>query len=164
MTNDRLAATFHGASLTDTLRPILAAYRAEVQPHWSPATAHPDFDGKAGDPAGQCGVTSAWLQRRLAEDHGIAAWYCVGRVMCATHGQTLRNHCWLEIGDMTWDRTVIDLTADQIPCWDGTFLYASYWVIYEEFARYSADVRLPEPEWGDDLRPRLAILTAEVGR
>jgi len=143
----------------DELRPILHGYRQQVQQAWSPATAHPGFDGKAGDPAGQCGVTSAWLQRRLLEDHGIAAWYCEGRVDCFGHDHSIRWHCWLEIGGMDWSRRVIDLTADQIPCWDGTFLYATYWVLLEDFARYSADVRLQEPEGLDDLRHRLTILT-----
>ena len=143
----------------DELRPILHGYRQQVQKAWTTATASPYYNGADGSPVGQCGVTAAWLQERLREDHGVETLFCVGRVICTAHGLTLRNHCWLEIGDMTWDRTVIDLTADKVPCWDGTFLYASYWVLCEEFARYSSDVRLPEPEWGEDLRPRLAILT-----
>lgn len=146
----------------DELRPILAGYRQQVERAWSEDTSHPAHKGAIGSPVGQCGVTSAWLQERLYEDCAVEALYCEGRVTCTTHSQTLRHHCWLEIGGMTWDRTVIDLTADQIPCWDGTYLYASYWVLCEEFARYSADVRLPVPSREDDLRQRLALLKAAL--
>lgn len=64
----------------DELRPILAGYRAQVEAAWSPATAHESYEGKAGGPAGQCGVTSAWLQRRLAEDHGIGSSFWIGNL------------------------------------------------------------------------------------
>ncbi len=148
-------------TLTDTLRPILAAYRAEVQPHWSPATAHPDFDGKQGDPAGQCGVTSAWLQRRLAEDHGIETQYCTGR-RYATPTDLGSPHCWLE-----WENSatvVFDLTADQFlgsPVVCGTYvdLARRERVLYVALHSFAAAELTADP-----VQARLAILTAEVGR
>ena len=164
MTSDKLAATFHGASLTDTLRPILEAYRQEVQPHWSPASAHPDFDGKQGGPAGQCGVTSAWAQRRLREDHGIVAWYCAGAVRI-NHHVVQAAHCWLEINDGR-DWLVVDLTAGQIPrVSDLPILYAAYselrqdGIAYLYRRRFTAEQLLADPVQG-----RLAVLTSEVGR
>ncbi len=142
------------------LRPILAAYRAEVQPHWSPATAHPSFDGQEGDPAGQCGVTSAWLQRRLAEDHGIETAYCVGSMECRYHGERLSQHCWLEASD----RIIIDLTSDQIAC--GLRLWAYHWDETDETQiRYCVGRYLSSADLlADRVQARLAILTAEVGR
>ena len=163
MTSDKLAATFHGASLTDTLRPILTAYRAEVQPHWSPATAHPDFDGKQGDPAGQCGVTSAWVQRRLAEDHGVYAWYCVGSVWL--NNRRIATHCWLEL-DEGKDRLVADVTASQFAgVSDLPVLYASHSELVQDGITYLYRRRFTTEELlADPVQARLAILTSEVGR
>ena len=84
----------------------LAAYRARVSKAWSPATAHPGFAGADQSPVGQCGVTSAWLQKQLAGDHRLRAWLQNGVVR--VHGELFINHCWLEV-----DGVVVDLTADQ---------------------------------------------------
>lgn len=94
------------------LRPILAGYREQVEKAWSEDTAHPDYLGFDGQPDGQCGVTSAWLQERLAEDHDIVAAFCVGTVL--VRGLLVEsNHCWLEIGAGV-HRIVADITADQL--------------------------------------------------
>ena len=159
---DKLAATFHGAPLTDTLRPILEAYRQEVQPHWSPASAHPAFDGKQGDPAGQCGVTSAWAQRRLREDHGVETVFCVGVMQCLYHDKRLDDHCWLEIGEGD-DRLIIDLTSDQIGCGFSAWVMNDA-VLHAEDHCYVADIHLVARDLADPVQARLAILTAEVGR
>ncbi len=150
-------------TLTDTLRPILTAYRAEVQPHWSPATAHEDFDGKVGDPAGQCGVTSAWLQRRLREDHGIETGFVVGALRTTARDY---DHCWLQVKAPGVWLPIIDLTADQFPptqqlpvvCdgWQTLFNRGIHYVTYEWL--------FPEELLADPVGARLAILTSAVGR
>ena len=156
------------SDLTDTLRPILDAYRAEVQPHWAPASAHPEFDGKQGDPAGQCGVTSAWLQRRLLEDHGIETRYCVGPVH---GGNTLLDarHCWLEHDLPSGEWLIIDLTSDQfrhlwftepVVCERPDEIVAQRWVYYAT----ASTVVSPAQLLLDPVQARFAILTAEVGR
>lgn len=138
----------------DELRPILAAYRAQVEPAWSPATAHPNYDGKAGDPAGQCGVTSAWLQRRLREDHGIETTYCVGDVHQG-FTKSLRDHCWLEVGP---DRYVVDLTIDQ--AWPRVEFVGRHWDLQQAGLDYQAHRWLtPEALLADKVQPRLALLT-----
>ncbi|HEY9410654.1 MAG TPA: hypothetical protein VIP77_13835 [Jiangellaceae bacterium] len=158
---DKLAAAFHGASLTDTLRPILAAYRAEVQPHWSAATAHPDYEGAAGSPVGQCGVTSAWLQRRLAEDHGLEVRYCTG-TRIASPTDLGSSHCWLEL--LYGATLVIDLTADQFPNGEP-ITFASYAEIASSGVWYVTRHDAPASEMATDpVQPRLAILTEAVGR
>jgi len=136
----------------DGLRPILAAYRAQVQQAWSAATAHEGYEGKAGDPAGQCGVTSAWLQRRLLEDHGIDAAFRGGHVL-VTGVSTGADHCWLEIGEGS-DRVVVDLTADQ-------FSVLRPWPVV---CSTHADLRdqgidYVEQCWPTQLARRLAVLT-----
>lgn len=91
----------------NTLRPILYAYRNQVQRAWTTTTAHPGFEAAPGDPAGQCGVTSAWLQHRLKTDHDIPTIYYTGRVYL--HRELLADrHCWLQDGPV-----VIDLTGSQ---------------------------------------------------
>ena len=159
MTNDKLAATFHGASLTDTLRPILAGYRELIQPAWSPATAHEGYIAKRGNPTGQCGVTSAWLLRRLREDIGVNAVFCSGSVVPNGRGASLRDHCWLEVGTGI-DRIVVDLTIDQ------AFPEAEFAGRHGDLMRslhYTARRRLsPELMLNDPVQIRLALLTEVV--
>ena len=127
------------------LEQVLTGYRERVQPAWSAATAHPDFPASPGDPAGQCGVTSAWLQKRLQEDHGMQTLYCVGRV-----GRP--SHCWLETGNL-----VIDLTVDQfLP---GQPYAAALWQRWEAGLNYRLDYCLPlYAVASDPVAPRLKIL------
>lgn len=90
----------------DILRPILHDYRSEVQKLWTPETAY-GTEGAYGDPKGQCGVTSAWLQKRLRIDHELGAVYYVGRVL--ENGLDISGkHCWLQLGPI-----VVDLTGSQ---------------------------------------------------
>jgi hypothetical protein len=88
---------------------LLAGYREIVEPAWSTDTIHPGYtvDG----PAGQCGVTAAWLQERLLADHGVTTLYCKGSVYRGTV-LVSADHCWLAVAR---DGAVIDLTADQFP-------------------------------------------------
>ena len=147
----------------DTLRPILAAYRAEVQPHWSAETAHPDYEGAAGSPVGQCGVTSAWLQRRLAEDHGVEAHYTLGILRNASNYGV--EHVWLDLG--AWpDSLVLDLTADQDPKFGLTSVVCTgYSDLFREGADYIPERYLSLAETlRNPVRERLAILTEAVGR
>lgn len=130
--------------MTYPLREILADYRATVEKAWTADTAHEGYEGAAGSPVGQCGVTSAWLQRRLLEVHGYPTWYCEG---FAYHGPewTEVHHCWLAFGA----GRVIDLTADQFPA--PVMAYLPSRVL-------TADIAGDEP-----VQERLALLTEAVG-
>ena len=97
----------------DELRLVLAGYRTQVEQAWSEKTAHQYHKGLPGAPDGQCGVTSAWLQERLRDNHAIDSLYCIGSAYALGVSEPL-EHCWLEIGG-GWDRIIVDLTADQIP-------------------------------------------------
>jgi len=139
----------------DELRPILHAYRQQVERAWSPATAHEGYEGKAGDPAGQCGVTSAWLQRRLLEDHGIEAAYCIGT---RSNGHHVARHCWLETGRVV-DPVIIDLTADQygggpVTCDLHSVLVVEHWFYYTTLQRLDTEGLLTDP-----VQARLAIIS-----
>lgn len=139
----------------DELRPILAAYRKQVEPAWSAATAHPDYEGKPGDPTGQCGVTSAWLQRRLREDHGIEtairflAW----------------SHCWLETvepGDAY--PVVIDLTANQWPQTEKWVVVCDEFtdLVRQDLLYVYIQSLTHEQLLADPVQERLALLTEAV--
>ena len=150
----------------DTLRPILAAYRAEVQPHWSAATAHPDYDGAAGSPVGQCGVTSAWVQRRLAEDHGIKTRFILGTLFGSENSEEPLDlrHCWLEFDALPGVlEPVIDLTADQ---YGAEPVICESWItlIAKDIWYCHRSSRSIEQLADDPVQPRLAILTEAVGR
>lgn len=147
----------------DELRPILTGYRTKVEAAWSPATAHPDFEGKAGDPAGQCGVTSAWLQRRLAEDHGIVAMYCIGQLFVPRAHETLRDHCWLEL-DTTAADVIIDLTADQLPSLkDRSVICSTYADLFGDGIDYSPQQDMSAADLlVDPVQARLAVLEAAL--
>ena len=145
----------------DELRPILAEYRTRVSAGWSKATAHPDHDAADGSPVGQCGVTSAWLQQRLLEDHRVETYYCVGQL----HHLTFTSpspHCWLQFGRPNYaDRVVVDLTADQVSgleihkaiCSTHVSLAVTQWLYYDDFARLTAADLADDP-----VQRRLAIL------
>jgi hypothetical protein len=142
----------------DELRPILMGYRKQVEQAWSPATAHEGYEGRAGDPAGQCGVTSAWLQRRLLEDHGIETAYCIGT---RSNGHHSARHCWLETGRVL-DPVINDLTADQyggdpVTCDFYSVLVLEHWFYYSTERRLDTEGLLADP-----VQARLAILTAAL--
>jgi hypothetical protein len=143
----------------DELRPILTAYRKQVEQGWSKATAHPSYEGADGSPVGQCGVSSAWLQRRLLEDHGIATAYCYGAVY-SNHRVVGADHCWLELGAGP-DRLVIDVTADQMPgVSDFPVLYASHSELIRDDIAYRALGRGPSVTANG--HGRLALLEAAL--
>lgn len=146
----------------DELHPILTAYRTRIQPAWSKATAHPSFEGADGSPVGQCGVTSAWLQQRLREDHEIAAWYCIGAVRI--HNRVIQSgHCWLEIGE---DRTrlIADLTAGQVQYLSNfEILFAPYWELRQDGIAYLPRIRKTiEQLLSDPVADRLALLESAL--
>ena len=137
----------------DELRPILTAYRARIQPAWSKATAHPSFEGADGSPVGQCGVTSAWLQRRLREDHGIETLYCSGSYYAKPTSQGVA-HCWLEY--INGHFVVLDLTADQIG--GDEVVCDSYMDLYSQGVHYVTHDGSPGPAPSVAFARRLTLL------
>ena len=144
----------------DELRPILQGYREQVAPAWSPATAY-NGDGEQGSPRNQCGVTSAWLQRRLAEDHGVETVYCYGTVI-STRTFRAVDHCWLEIGDAT-KALILDLTGTQIPTLTWRVVCMDYVALYERGFDYNLSERFAfEQLAADPVQARLAVLEAAM--
>ncbi|WP_328855104.1 hypothetical protein OHB01_07000 [Microbispora hainanensis] len=99
-------------------RDRLLGYRRMLEPCWSERTVHPRYQESpvaAGDPRGQCGVTSVWLARTLRTDLLLEPVYCYGRLRVGRDDvEDVSHHCWVEIGPAHDPRRfVIDLTADQ---------------------------------------------------
>lgn len=126
------------------LREVLAAYRATVEKAWTADTAHEGYEGAAGSPVGQCGVTSAWLQRRLLDDHDRVTLFMEGKVHYGPDWTEAR-HCWL--ADVSG--RLIDLTADQFPS--------------PVVAYFPMHVALADQITDETLQARVALLTKAMG-
>jgi hypothetical protein len=141
----------------DELRPILTGYRAEVEKGWTTATAMPGYSGGPGLPNGQCGATSAWLRKRLLDDHNLKTHFTAGVLMV---GSEVTAHCWLETHGY---ELVLDITADQmdrttkVVCCSPTEAAGMNLV-------YVSHMYLPDLDREGDLLRRTALLTEAVGR
>lgn len=144
----------------DELRPILTAYRAEVQQGWTVDTAQGGYEAGPGLPAGQCGATSLWLQKRLWLDHGVKAVFTFGSMFTSRPKVELSQHCWLE----TDHYCVVDLTADQLP--GGPEVVNALWphTDREYGVAYSVERFMHDLSDQTDLLRRTALLTEAVGR
>ena len=62
------------------LEPVLSRVRALLSRSWSPDTAYPEsfIESRwfAGNPQGQCGVSSVWLAELLAREYSIYSTFC----------------------------------------------------------------------------------------
>ena len=110
------------------LRPALHEFRALLAGSWSPATAYPESvtpsHWSAGDPRGQCGVSTAWLAEVLHRDYSIASTFCRGSLTFSERAaQDLPDHCWLEITPESGEDLVLDLTCDQAHGFDREIVF-----------------------------------------
>lgn len=99
------------------LPPVLDGFRALLSRSWSPETAYPDTVTPskwiAGDPSGQCGVSSVWLAKMLAHKYSIRSTFCRGSLMFEGKAEDVGDHCWLEIQGESGEELILDLTSDQ---------------------------------------------------
>jgi len=104
----------------------LREYRRILEKAWSAETMHPSYltevDQIGPSSRGQCGVSSVWLARELADVYHAEPTYCYGDLLFPDgSGEPVTHHCWVEVGDHDDPgRVVIDLTSDQAePSRDG---------------------------------------------
>jgi hypothetical protein len=100
------------------LRPALEGFRVLLSRSWSSDTVHWETilptRWSAGDPQGQCGVTSAWLGEILAREYSVPSTFCRGFLIFGQHNaENVLDHCWLEIDGAYGEEIVVDLTCDQ---------------------------------------------------
>ena len=111
------------------LRPALGTYRARLAESWSPDTAYPGSVTPsrwfAGNPQGQCGVSSVWLAEELAREYSITSTFCLGSLIFDdAQAEDLLHHCWLEIPTEP-EELVLDLTCDQARGFDREIVFDS---------------------------------------
>lgn len=122
--------------------------REVLASHWTDATIYPSFKATRtpDQPAshGQCGVSSAWVLRRLGRPWRSAAYYCVGDVLFSEgEPDVAKFHCWVEIGDeSSTKRLVIDLTCDQFQALrDVSVLIEDHGTLMDRSIEYKASSR-----------------------
>jgi hypothetical protein len=111
------------------LRPALGTFRTRLAGSWSPDTAYPGSVTPshwfAGNPEGQCGVSSVWLAEELARKYSIRSTFCLGSlVFDDDQAKDLLDHCWLEIPTEPGE-LVLDLTCDQARGFDRAIVFDS---------------------------------------
>ena len=111
------------------LRPALGTFRARLAESWSPDTAYPGSVRPsrwfAGNPQGQCGVSSAWLAEELVRQYSITSTFCLGALIFDDdQTEDLLEHCWLEIPTEP-EELVLDLTCDQARGFDREIVFDS---------------------------------------
>jgi hypothetical protein len=124
--NSRSAQTM-SPSVERALRHALGTFRARLARSWSPHTAYPGSVTRwfAGNPQGQCGVSSVWLAEELARQYSITSTFCQGSLIFdGVQAEDLLDHCWLEIPAEA-EELVLDLTCDQARGFDREIVFDS---------------------------------------
>ena len=144
-------------TLVRRLNRKLSKHRDVLARAWSDDTIHPSFKAtKSPDqPAshGQCGVSSAWLMRRLSWSWRFRANYCIGDVLFGEGDYGVAEfHCWVEIGHASsTKRLVIDLTCDQFEKFRNTpVLCEPYRSLVDRSIEYKAASRMRFKDLRDD--------------
>jgi hypothetical protein len=122
------------------LRPAVGTFRAQLAESWSPDTAYPGSIAPshwfAGNPQGQCGVSSVWLAQELAREYSIASTFYLGSLIFDdAQAEDLLNHCWLEIPTEPGE-LVLDLTCDQARGFDREIVFDSKSVLDQAHIYY----------------------------
>jgi hypothetical protein len=112
------------------LRADLLEFRARLALSWSPDTAYPGSVTPshwfAGNPQGQCGVSSVWLAEELVREYAIPSTFCSGSLIFDDdQAEDLLEHCWLEIPADPSEELVLDLTCDQARGFDREIVFDS---------------------------------------
>jgi hypothetical protein len=133
-----------------TLIPELTLQRFKklLSQGWSPETAYPGavdrLNWTAGDPGGQCGVSSVWLAKVLRYQYSISSTFCVGSLIFYWRSaeNLLDNHCWLEINDESGEELILDLTCDQAHGFDRPIVFDSKTNLNQERIYYLSRERV----------------------
>jgi hypothetical protein len=103
------------------------------------------------------------LLKRLAEDHGMFAWFVEGTAYHLGDEDEL-DHCWLELGHSR-NRVVVDITADQMEgLRDRPVVCATVPELLAEKVSYTSRRRMVAADLRADkaLQERLGVLTAAL--
>jgi hypothetical protein len=110
------------------LWPALDGFRALLSLSWRPDTAYPGTvtpaKWVAGDPNGQCGVSSVWLAEMLSHKYSIRSTFCRGSLTFDGQAEDVGDHCWLEIQGESGE-LILDLTSDQAQGFNRQIVFES---------------------------------------
>jgi hypothetical protein len=126
----------------------LDGIRALLTRSWSRATVYSEADKQerwvAGDPRGQCGVSSVWLAEVLASEYSISSVFCQGSLIFGDEKaeNVLEDHCWLEINNGSSEELVLDLTCGQAKGFDRDFVFDTKTVLNLQQIEYRATERI----------------------
>lgn len=127
---------------------VLHRFKRLLSQSWSPKTAYPgavdELNWTAGDPCGQCGVSSVWLAEVLRYQYSISSTFCLGSLIfyCRGAENFLDDHCWLEINEETGEELILDLTCDQARGFDRPIVFDSKTDLDQERIYYRSRVRV----------------------
>jgi hypothetical protein len=129
------------------LAPALDGFRALLSRSWSPETAYPDTVSPshwiAGNPCGQCGVSSLWLAEILDREYSIHSTFCRGSLAFDTNeAEDVADHCWLEIEGSSGEELILDLTCDQARGFERQIVFGSRADLDREHVHYVPRERL----------------------
>lgn len=146
--NDRFPDAISRGNLESAIaEPALIRVRALLARSWSPDTALPGSFAKsrwvAGNPHGQCGVSSVWLAELLAREYSIYSTFCQGSLSFDDeNAESLSDHCWLEINARLGNPLIIDLTCDQARGFDRQIVFEAKAKLESEGVHYRSTVRV----------------------
>jgi hypothetical protein len=126
---------------TLVLEPTLERFRSLLSEGWSPDTAYPstppELNWIAGNPRGQCGVSSVWLAEVLDCEYSIRSTFCMGSVIFDEQdAENLLDHCWLEIDSESCEELILDLTCDQAQGFHRQIVFDSRAQLDQEHVHY----------------------------
>jgi len=129
------------------LEPLLSRVRTLLARSWSPDTAYPgsfiESRWFAGNPEGQCGVSSVWLAELLAREYLIYSTFCQGSLIFDDeNAEDLFDHCWLEINASRGNPLIVDLTCDQARGFDRQIVFEAKAKLESEGVHYFSTVRV----------------------
>ena len=146
------------------LEPVLSRVRALLSRSWSPDTAYPEsfIESRwfAGNPQGQCGVSSVWLAELLAREYSIYSTFCQGSLIFDDeNAQDLSDHCWLEINASRGNPLVVDLTCDQARGFDRQIVFDAKAKLESDGVHYISTERVDTTDLsGNPVWPRYTRL------
>jgi hypothetical protein len=136
-----------GQALRTAVQPALGEFRAVLAGSWSAETAYPGSvtpsHWSAGNPRGQCGVSSVWLAEVLDREYSIGSTFCRGSLIFSEDvAEDLLDHCWLEITAESGEELVLDLTCDQAHGFDRQIIFDSRADLDQEHVHYIPSERV----------------------
>jgi len=127
---------------------VLHRFKRLLSQSWSPETAYPgavdQLNWSAGDPCGQCGVSSVWLAEVLRQQYSICSTFCIGSLVFYYRRTMnfLDHHCWLEINGESSEELILDLTCDQAPGFCRPIVFDSKSDLNQEYIHYVSQKRV----------------------